>query len=108
MHPNCRWLHGPGQDAFLHWAGRCVAVVRADGTVHLQGWGVDREFTGHSQALSMRMVERWVARRSAWPGFDRKKVLARIQDGRQRAARAEQILAMAWRPPEPERLPHGP
>lgn len=99
MHPNCRWLHRPGQDAFLHWAGRCVAVVRADGTVHLQGWGVDREFPGQRQALSMRMVERWVAHRRSWPGFDRRKVLARVERGREREALARRVLGMSWAPP---------
>ena len=104
MNPNCRWLHRPGEDAYLHWGGRCVAVVRPDGAAHLQGWGVDREFPGRSQAHTMRMVERWVAHRRAWPGFDRPKVLARIQHGRELGVQADRVLAMGWQPPVPERL----
>ena len=82
-----------------------MALVRADGTVHLQGWGMDRGYPGGSQAHSMRMVERWVARRHSWPGFNRAEVLARIQGGRERELVAGQVLTMSWRPPVPGRLP---
>lgn len=92
--PQCRWLHRPGDTAYLHWHGACVAVVRVDGRVTLQGWGRHEDHPGRTQAHSMRMVERWVAHRQTWPGFDRAKVLARIERGREREVLAGRVLGM--------------
>lgn len=66
----CRWIRSEDGNAYLHWHASCVAIVHADGTVRIQGWGHEafREYPGRSQSHSMRMVEKWVAHRKCLPG----------------------------------------
>ena len=65
--PACNWIHSK-EGSYLRWNYRTVAIIRMDGIVQLQGWGLERSVQAASYNQGVRFVMRWAAARHSFPG----------------------------------------
>lgn len=72
MKPALNWIHTES-GSYLHWNYGCVAYVTNDGRVVIQGWGVRETHPSPSVGQGRKFIERWVERRTGFPGMRRRR-----------------------------------